>query len=163
MPKYAIPKLNKIAKVGKKQVLLVASGDLRLSANQNCWAKQKEMEDELAKAVTEAGYELVRAHPYKETRSTASSARKRKGSRFSPTSIPTAKLIVAEAVWQYSHHVLAGLARARGTDPDRGQLVGHLAGTGRHAEPQRLADQGRQKILHPLERRFHRRVLRRRT
>ena len=66
MPKYAIPKLNKPAKVGKKQVLLVASGDLRLSANQNCWAKQKELEDDLAKAVAAAGYELVRAHPYNQ-------------------------------------------------------------------------------------------------
>ena len=66
MATYQIPKLAKLPKTSKKQVLLVASGDLRLSANQNCWAAQKEMEDALAKAVAEAGYELVRAHPYKE-------------------------------------------------------------------------------------------------
>ena len=31
----------------KGQVLLIASGDLRLSANQNCWAAQHEMEQRL--------------------------------------------------------------------------------------------------------------------
>ena len=66
MATYQIPKLAKLPKTSKKQVLLVASGDLRLSANQNCWAAQKEMEDALAEAVADAGYELVRAHPYKE-------------------------------------------------------------------------------------------------
>ena len=54
-----------------------------------------------------------------------------------------------------------GLLAPQGPDPDRGQLVGHLAGPGRHAQPQRLADQGRQEVLHALERGFHRRVLRR--
>ncbi len=37
MAKYDLPKLAKPPKAGKKQVLLVASGDLRLSANQACW------------------------------------------------------------------------------------------------------------------------------
>ena len=35
---------------------------------------------------------------------------------------PDAPLIVAEAVWQYSHHVLAGLRNHRGPDPHRRQL-----------------------------------------
>ena len=65
MAKYQIPKLAKPPKAKKKQVLLVSSGDLRQSANQICWAAQREMEDTLGKAVAEAGYELVRAHPYK--------------------------------------------------------------------------------------------------
>ena len=68
---------------------------------------------------------------------------------------------MAEAVWQYSHHVLPAWSSHRGPDPDRGQLVGHLAGAGRHAQPQRLADQGRREVLDALERGFHRRVLRR--
>ena len=30
-----------------KTILLIASGDLRLSANQNCWSEQEAMEAEL--------------------------------------------------------------------------------------------------------------------
>ena len=52
-------------KLKRKQVQLIANGDLRVSANQVCWPAQKAMEDELARAVASAGYELVRAHPYK--------------------------------------------------------------------------------------------------
>ena len=50
----------------RKRVWLVANGDLRLSANQNCWAAQEAMEHALAESVGAAGYELVRAHPYKK-------------------------------------------------------------------------------------------------
>ncbi len=42
---------QKQPKLGKKQVYLVASGDLRLSANRVCWPAQKEMEDALVRAV----------------------------------------------------------------------------------------------------------------
>jgi hypothetical protein len=114
MPKYAIPKLTKPAKVGKKQVLLVASGDLRLSANQNCWAKQKELEDELTKALAAAGYELLRAHPYKEDQKHGFIASQKEGLEVFAAIDPAAKLIVAEAVWQYSYHVLPGLLSHQG-------------------------------------------------
>ncbi len=106
---YAIPKPVKPNKVGKKQVLMVASGDLRLSANQSCWEAQKEMEAALAKAVTDAGYELVRAHPYKEAEKHGFIGSQKEGMEVFATIDPEAPLIVAEAVWQYSHHVLAGL------------------------------------------------------
>ena len=114
MPKYEIPKITKPPKVGKKQVLLVASGDSRLSANQMLLGEQKEMEDALAKAVEAAGYELVRAIPTRQTRSTASSARRRKALEVFAGIDPNAKIIVAEAVWQYSHHVLPGLLAHQG-------------------------------------------------
>ena len=65
MAAYDIPTLAKPPKAGKKQILLVTSGDLRLSANQVCWEAQKQMEEVLGKAVADAGFELVRAHPYK--------------------------------------------------------------------------------------------------
>ena len=48
----------------KKQIQLIASGDLRLSANQVCWPAQKEMEATLTEALAAEGYELVRAHTY---------------------------------------------------------------------------------------------------
>ena len=114
MAKYDLPKLTKIPKVAKKQVLLAASGDLRLSANQTCWPKQKEMEDLLTKAVAEAGYELVRAHPYKEDEKHGFIGSQKEGLCVFAGIDPEAKLIVAEAVWQYSHHVLAGLLAHKG-------------------------------------------------
>jgi hypothetical protein len=114
MAKYDLPKLTKPSKTARKQVLLAASGDLRLSANQTCWPKQKEMEELLTKAVAEAGYELVRAHPYKEDEKHGFIGSQKEGLCVFAGIDPDAKLIVAEAVWQYSHHVLAGLLSHKG-------------------------------------------------
>ncbi len=44
MAAYAIPEAPTQTQLPAKQVYLVANGDLRLSANQNCWAAQQEME-----------------------------------------------------------------------------------------------------------------------
>ena len=97
-----------------KQIQLVASGDLRLSANQKCWAAQSEMGQSLAQAVAAAGYEIVRAHPYKENERHGFIASQREGIEVSRKIDRRAPLIVAEAVWQYSHHVLAGLTTHQG-------------------------------------------------
>ena len=43
-------------------VALIASGDLRTSANEVCWAAQQEMEKALAEAVQNCGFQLKRAH-----------------------------------------------------------------------------------------------------
>ena len=111
---YAIPKTVEPKKVGKKQVLMVASGDLRLSANQVCWEAQKEMEAALAKAVADAGYELVRAHPYKRKEKHGFIGSQKEGMEVFAGIDPQAPLIVAESVWQYSHHVLSGLLSHEG-------------------------------------------------
>lgn len=97
-----------------RQVLLVASGDLRPSANQNCWAAQQEMEQQLTAAVAAAGHELARAHAYKPAERHGFIASQREGIEIFKQIDPEAPLIVAEAVWQYSHHVLAGLTTHRG-------------------------------------------------
>jgi hypothetical protein len=111
---YQVPELAKPPKVKKSQVLTVSSGDLRLSANQACWAAQKEMEKALGRAVADAGYELVRAHPYKPDEKHGFIGSQKEGMRVFAGIDPGAKLIVAEAVWQYSHHVLAGLLSHKG-------------------------------------------------
>jgi len=98
----------------KKQVYLVASGDLRLSANRNCWPAQQQMEEALSRAVSAAGYEIVRAHPYKPDEQHGFIASQREGMRVFAGIDPKAPLIVAEAVWQYSHHVLSGLCTHKG-------------------------------------------------
>jgi hypothetical protein len=114
MPDYKMPKLASPPKVKKNQVLMVTSGDLRLSANQTCWQAQKEMEEALTKAVANLGYELVRAHPYKADEKHGFIASQKEGMQVFANIDPRAKLIVAEAVWQYSHHVLAGLLSHEG-------------------------------------------------
>lgn len=114
MAGYQVPKAGKKNKLKKKQVYLIASGDLRLSANQVCWDAQKEMEAALGEAVKEAGYEIVRAHePNKEEKHGFISSQAQGMEVFSKMD-PNAPVIVAEAVWQYSHHVLSGLISHKG-------------------------------------------------
>ena len=114
MPGYALPQMRRPPKLKKRQIQLVASGDLRLSANQKCWPEQAKMEEALRGAVADLGYEIVRAHPYKESERHGFIASQKEGIQVFGTVDPEAPLIVAEAVWQYSHHVLAGLLAHRG-------------------------------------------------
>ena len=98
----------------KPTVLLVASGDLRLSANQTCWPAQQAMEKALTAAVAQLGAKVVRAHPYNSKLKHGFIASQKEGMEIFAQIDPQAPLIVAEAVWQYSHHVLAGLISHRG-------------------------------------------------
>ena len=95
-------------------VYLVASGDLRSSANQVCWPAQKAMEESLTNAVKALGFELRRAHPFNPAKGHGFIDSQRYGMEIFRDIPSEAPLIVAEAVWQYSHHVLAGLYRHRG-------------------------------------------------
>jgi hypothetical protein len=109
-----MPNLNQPNKAGPKQVIMVASGDLRLSANRTCWPAQESMERELGEAVSACGYDLVRGHPYKPDEQHGFIGSQKEGMEVFSRIDPEARLIVAEAVWQYSHHVLAGLLSHRG-------------------------------------------------
>ncbi|HSD82371.1 MAG TPA: fucose isomerase, partial [Anaerolineae bacterium] len=95
-------------------IYLVASGDLRLSANQNCEAAQAEMERQLVAAVEREGGKIKRAHPYNPIKKHGFIDSQKYGLEVF-TQIPQeAPVIVAEAVWQYTHHVLPGLLEHRG-------------------------------------------------
>ena len=98
----------------QKDILLVANGDLRLAANQNCWAKQHEMEQELGRVVESLGARLKRAHPYKPAEGHGFIASQREGMDIFAKIDRKAPIIVAEAVWQYSHHLLHGLISHQG-------------------------------------------------
>jgi L-fucose isomerase-like protein len=98
----------------KNQVQLVASGDLRLSANQVCWPAQAAMEKALAAALRSERVSVVRAHPFKAKEKHGFIDSQKLGLEVFRNVDPDAPLIVAEAVWQYSHHVLAGLTTHRG-------------------------------------------------
>jgi hypothetical protein len=95
-------------------VHLVASGDLRLSANQKCWAEQANMEGALAKAIDGLGRQIKRAHAFDEAKGHGFIDSQRMGLEVFRTIPKDAPVIVAEAVWQYSHHVLAGLWTHKG-------------------------------------------------
>ena len=98
----------------KKPVYLMANGDLRLSANQKCWVAQSRMEAILTKAVQAEGREVIRAHAYDESKQHGFIDSQKMGMEVFRTLDPDAPLIVAEAVWQYSHHLLHGLLTHRG-------------------------------------------------
>jgi hypothetical protein len=97
-----------------RTVLLVASGDLRTAANQVCWPAQAAMERQLTKAVAAHGWSLVRAHPYKRGQRHGFIGSQKEGMEVFARLDPRAPLIVAESVWQYSHHILHGLISHRG-------------------------------------------------
>jgi hypothetical protein len=98
----------------ENEIYLVASGDLRLSANQVCWPAQEDMEKRLTAAIAKLGYVIKRAHPYDSVEKHGFISSQRMGMDVFMNIPPEAPLIVAEAVWQYSHHVLAGLRSHHG-------------------------------------------------
>jgi hypothetical protein len=101
-------------KKSPKTVMLVANGDLRPSANERCWPAQEAMERKLAQVLASLGYKLVRAHPYRPDLKHGFIGSQKEGIEVFAKLDPDAPLIVAESVWQYSHHILAGLISRRG-------------------------------------------------
>ncbi len=101
-------------KPAANEVLLITSGDLRLSANQVCWPAQRDMEQMLTAAFAQKGYMLVRAHPYNEKEKHGFISSQRMGMDVFMKIHPQARLVFATAAWQYSHHVLPGLRSHQG-------------------------------------------------
>jgi hypothetical protein len=98
----------------EKTVYLVANGDLRESANRACWAAQEAMEKKVKAAVRSFGWKVKRAHSYKKDRGHGFIGNQREGMDIFAKIDPKAPVIVAESVWQYSHHVLHGLIGREG-------------------------------------------------
>jgi hypothetical protein len=96
------------------EIFLVASGDLRLSANQVCWPAQADMEQKICDAFATAGWVVKRAHPFNSSLKHGFIWNQRMGMDVFKAIPINAPLIVAVAVWQYSYHVLAGLREHRG-------------------------------------------------
>src|SRR5262249_21743131 len=97
-----------------KQIYLVSNGDLRLSANQQCWPEQAKMEAALTKALSAEGWKVIRAHPYDKQKKHGFIDSQKMGLEVFRGLDPNAPLIVAECVWQYSQHLLGGLFTHRG-------------------------------------------------
>ncbi len=97
-----------------KEVLLVANGDLRLSANRMCWPAQQEMEARLTTAIEDAGGTVKRAHEYDATKLHGFIDSQKRGLEVFRSINRKTPLVVAEAVWQYSQHILPGLMSHEG-------------------------------------------------
>src|SRR5215813_12394893 len=95
-------------------VILVANGDLRLSANQKCWPAQSRAEEAVMAAIRAEGYEVRRGHPYDPTKQHGFIDSQKRGMEVFRDIPESAPLVVVEAVWQYSHHLLHGLYGHRG-------------------------------------------------
>lgn len=96
--------------------ILIASGDVRSSANNLCWPTQRALEAEVTRAFADLGWTLYRGHaevaPDGEPHGFIAS---QKQGREVFAGIPReAPLVIVESVWQYSQHVLIGLQHHRG-------------------------------------------------
>lgn len=111
---YAVPTLSVPAPVAADEVVLVASGDLRPSANEMCWPAQAAMEKMLVEAFAAEGIQVRRAHPYNAAEKHGFIQNQRQGMQVFASIHPDAPVVVAESVWQYSANVLAGLLEHRG-------------------------------------------------
>jgi hypothetical protein len=95
-------------------VVLIANGDLRLAANRKCWPAQQRVEQAVSSAIAAAGFEARRGHDYDPVREHGFIDSQKHGMEVFRRISPTAPLVVVEAVWQYSHHLLHGLYTHRG-------------------------------------------------
>ncbi len=109
MTTYSFPEVTQRPSAEPKTVYTVASGDLRLTTNVKTWSKQQEVEAQFADAVESFGWTVKRAHDVDPVTGHGFIDNQRKGMNVFRSIPKDAPLVVVEAVWQYSHHVLAGL------------------------------------------------------
>jgi hypothetical protein len=114
MTKYILPEINIPDPITDNEVILVSSGDLRLSANQTCWPTQEKMEQQLIAAFGREGLHVRRGHPYNPEEKHGFISSQKMGMNIFKNIHPDARMVIAESVWQYSYHVLAGLRDHRG-------------------------------------------------
>ncbi|MER7441917.1 fucose isomerase [Micromonospora avicenniae] len=114
MTSYQLPQLADPSSAAPGTVYTVASGDLRPAANVTCWPTQQQLETDLAAAVNALGWKVERGHAFDADKGHGFIDSQRAGIEVFKRLPVDAPLIVVEAVWQYSHHVLAGLRSHRG-------------------------------------------------
>ena len=98
----------------EQPVVVIANGDLRLAANQKCWPAQDRAEQAVMNAIRREGCEVRRGHPYDPVKQHGFIDSQKRGMEVFRDIPPEAPLVVVEAVWQYSHHLLHGLYTHRG-------------------------------------------------
>ncbi|MFV0448210.1 MAG: hypothetical protein ACK5MF_07075 [Vibrio sp.] len=111
----SLPARPEIRKSTGKEIVLIANGDLRESANVDCWPVQQKFEEKLTKVLEQRfGYSVRRAHPVDLERGHGFISSQREGCNVLAGIDPEAPLIVLLTVWQYSHHVAPSLVHHKG-------------------------------------------------
>ena len=95
-------------------IVIVANGDLRLSANQKCWPAQERVESAVTAAIRRAGSDVRRGHPFDPAKQHGFIDSQKYGMQVFRDIPRAAPLVVVEAVWQYTHHLLHGLYSHQG-------------------------------------------------
>jgi len=106
---YLIPEAPTRPAAEPNTVYVVANGDLRLTTNVKTWAMQQQVEAEFAAAVEAQGWKVTRAHGVNPETGHGFIDSQHHGMQVFKNVPTEAPLVVVEAVWQYSHHVLHGL------------------------------------------------------
>jgi hypothetical protein len=114
MPSYNLPVLPRRPSLAAQTAYLIASGDLRESANLAGWPTQLTLEKVVITSCAELGWTVIRANNADPLTGHGFISSQRMGLEVFKSIPVDAPLIVAEAVWQYSHHVLAGLRTHQG-------------------------------------------------
>ena len=111
---YTLPNPASRPASAPKTAYLISSGDLREAANTGGWPVQVELEAGVTGVFNDLGWTVIRGNEVDPETGHGFISSQRMGLEVFKN-IPTdAPLIVAEAVWQYSHHVLAGLRTHQG-------------------------------------------------
>ena len=100
--------------MSNQEIILIANGDLRTSANQKCEEAQQAMEALLIKAIEKEGRKVRRGHGFDAKKGHSFIDSQKYGMEVFRNLPKDAPIIVAEAVWQYSHHLLHGLLTHQG-------------------------------------------------
>ncbi|WP_431278990.1 fucose isomerase [Leifsonia poae] len=114
MTTYTLPQPLTRPEAQPRTVYTVASGDLRPSANIKCWPTQEQLETDFAAAIGDLGWSVERGHAFDAAKGHGFIDSQRVGIEVFKNIPATAPLVVVDAVWQYSHHVLAGLRTHQG-------------------------------------------------
>ena len=104
----------KTSKLKAKQVYLEPAAIRGWRPTRSAGRNRPKMEAALGEALKAAGWTVVRAHPVDSKKKHGFLDSQRAGIETFRKMDPTAPVIVAECVWQYSHHVLAGLFTHQG-------------------------------------------------
>jgi hypothetical protein len=113
-PSYTFPEIVARPQAELRTAYLIASGDQRETSNRAGWPTQQQLEADLARAFGRFGWTIKRAHGEVAETGHGFISSQAMGLRVFESIPRDAPLIVAEAVWQYSHHVLHGLRSHQG-------------------------------------------------
>jgi hypothetical protein len=98
----------------KQPAILIANGDLRVPANQQTWPAQLKAEQVVIEAAARFGVTVKRGHEIDPVEGHGFIKSQKHGMEVFRRIPRDAPIIVVEAVWQYSQHILSGLMFHKG-------------------------------------------------